>query len=201
MPKKSQPKFISPKSVLSDLGLNPGETVVEYASGAGHWALAAATLVGPTGSVLALENDIGMLELLLSTASTLKLSNVDIEEIDLVNGVSKKANKADLVIVANTLYSITDKDAFAAKASKIVKTGGKLLLIDWIPRTTLLGPPIEFRLTEEKVIACFEKAGLKFACTVDTGCQHFGLVFDHVGEGCGWKQAGDIQALEEYDES
>ena len=42
---KIKPRFISPVKVLEDLGLLPGEKVIDYASGAGHWSLAAADKV------------------------------------------------------------------------------------------------------------------------------------------------------------
>lgn len=185
---KVKPKFISPAKVLEDLGIRPGESVVDYASGAGHWSLAAAEIVGQTGSVLALEDDGDMLGLLLSRAATQNFTNIDTEEVDLVKGVSKKAKPSDLVIVANVLHLIEDKDSFASKAAALVNDDGKLLVIDWLPKSTLLGPPLRLRLNEEKIITLFEKAGLQFACTVDTGWQHFGLVFDRKGDGCGWKE-------------
>jgi ubiquinone/menaquinone biosynthesis C-methylase UbiE len=185
--RKVKPKFISPTKVLMDLGLAVGESVVDYASGAGHWSLAAASIVGSTGSVLAIEDDIEMLGLLNSRAETQHLRNIDTEEIDLVVGTSKKAKPSDLVIVANIIHLLPDKEAFAVKAASLVSEGGKLLVIDWLPQDTLIGPPLRLRLTEEKVISYFEKAGLRLACSVDTGWQHFGLVFDHIGDGCGWK--------------
>jgi len=81
-----------------------------------------------------------------------------------------------------------DKKTFVGKAVKLVNANGKLLLIDWSPRKTLFGPPLELRVSEEQVISLFETAGLHFACTVDAGFDHFGLVFDHKGEGCDWKR-------------
>jgi len=93
-----------------------------------------------------------------------------------------------LVIVSNILNLIRDKGAFVDKTVKLVNTKGKLLFIDWVPKKTLFGPPLELRVNEEQAITLFEKAGLHFACTVNTGVDHFGLVFDHKGEGCDWKR-------------
>lgn len=182
-----KPKFISPSKVLDDLGLRSGESVIDYASGAGHWSLASAGIVGPSGAVLAIEDDRDMLGMLLNKAQSYGFNNIETEELDLVKGVSKRAKPSDLVILANIMHLVQDKDSLAKKASELVSESGKLLFIDWLPAATLLGPPLRLRLTEEQVIGLFENAGLKFACTVDTGWQHFGLVFDRKGEGCGWK--------------
>ncbi len=183
-----KPKFISPAKVLDDLGLHAGESVIDFASGAGHWSLAAAEIVGPSGSVLALEDDIEMLRLLQGKAEIQKFTNIDVEEIDFLKGPKKQLEPVDLVIVANVFHLISDKATFAQRAAGLVGPDGKLLFIDWLPRNTLIGPPLRLRVTEEQVIKYFEDAGLKLACTVDTGWQHFGLVFDRVGEGCGWKK-------------
>ncbi len=183
-----KPKFISPAKVLDDLGLVAGESVIDFASGAGHWSLAAAEIVGHGGSVLALEDDIEMLRMLQGKAEVQKFSNIEVEEINLVKGPKKDTKPADLVIVANVIHLVQDKAAFTATAASLVAPDGKLLFIDWLPKSTLIGPPLRLRVTEEQVIKAFEDAGLKLACTVDTGWQHFGLVFDRTGEGCGWRK-------------
>ena len=183
-----KPQFVSPVNVLKDLGLEPGMCVVDYASGAGYWSIAAAKLVAPKGRVLAIENDIDMLNLVKSKAEITNIQNIDIEQIELEKGFSKLAKPSDLVIVSNILNLIRDKGAFVDKTVKLVNTKGKLLFIDWVPKKTLFGPPLGLRVNEEQVITLFEKAGLHFACTVNAGVDHFGLVFDHKGEGCDWKR-------------
>ena len=183
-----KPQFISPAKVLSDLGLKPGMTVVDYASGAGHWSLSAAKLVAPNGKVFAIEDDINMLNLLRSRAELEHISNIEIEEVTLETGSSKLARPSDLVIMSNILHLIKDKEAFVTKAASLVNENGKLLFVDWVAKKTLFGPPVELRVNEERVISLFEQASLHFSCTVEAGIDHFGLVFDHKGEGCDWKR-------------
>lgn len=180
--------FIDPKNILLELGLKDGDTVIDYASGAGHWSIRAAKLVAPRGRVLALENDIDMLNMIKGRADLDKITNLEIEEINLEKGKSKKAKPADLVIVSNILYLINNKESFVKKAAELVKENGKLLLVEFVPRKTIVGPPVEMRLSEEDVIRLFEKAGLHFACTVNAGWHHYGLIFDHKGAGCDWKK-------------
>ena len=183
------PQFISPAKVLTDLGLKSGMNVIDYACGAGHWSAYAAKIVAPGGKVLAIENNIDMLNLVRSKAELQGITNIDVEEIELEKGISKKAKPADIVIVSNILHLIKDKQLFVNKATKMVKKDGKLLFIDWVPRKTLFGPPVEMRVSEEGVMELFEKAGLHFACTVMAGVDHFGLIFDYKGEGCDWEKS------------
>lgn len=176
-----KPQFISPSKVLTALGLTNGMNVVDYASGAGHWSIAAAKLVAPKGHVLAIENSINMLNLVKSKADTQNIQNIDIEELELEKGTSKLAVPSDLVIVSNILHLIKDKKAFAAKAAKMVSPGGKLLFIDWLPKETLFGPPLELRISSEQVITIFEGAGLLLKASIDAGADHFGIVFTKEG--------------------
>lgn len=178
----SKPQFVSPASVLTELGLTNGMDVVDYASGAGHWSIAAAKLVAPKGKVLAIENDINMLNMINSRAKSENLNNIEIETLELEKGTSKEAKPSDLVIMSNIMHLIRDKAVFAAKAAKMVSSKGRLLFMDWAPKETLFGPPLELRLQQEQVIILFEEAGLIFTKTVDTGVDHFGLVFAREGE-------------------
>lgn len=179
MKKLNVPQFISPEKVLHEIGLDAGMSVVDYASGAGHWSLSAAKIVGPKGRVLALENDINMLNLLRSRAEVQKLSNIEIEEIELEKGVSKEAKPSDVVIVSNILHLIDNKGLFAKKASELLVPGGKLVLVDWIARKTLFGPPIELRVREEDAISIFEGVGLTLGSALVTGLDHFGIIFQN----------------------
>jgi ubiquinone/menaquinone biosynthesis C-methylase UbiE len=174
-------QFISPISVLASLGLRDGMTVVDYASGAGHWSVAAAKLVAPKGSVLAIENNINMLNLLKSKADTQSLRNIEVEEIELEKGTSKSAKPADLVIVSNILHLIKDKESFVAKAARMVAPNGKLLFIDWSPIDTMFGPPLEMRISRGLATKLFEGAGLQGWEDIDTGADHFGIVFINKG--------------------
>lgn len=175
-PKKEVPQFISPSKILAEIGLKPGMSVIDYASGAGHWTIAAAKMVAPTGNVFAIENDINMLSMLQSKAESEKISNIEIEEVELEKGTSKDAQPADLVIVSNILYLIKDKKAFLDKAVALTKLTGKIIVIDWVPTKTMFGPPVELRFTEESVISILEKAGMSLVSTVEAGSDHFGIL-------------------------
>ena len=177
-----KPQFVSPGLILKDLGLKNGMNVIDYASGAGHWSIAAAKLVSPQGKVLAIEDNIDMLNMMKSRAETQKVSNIEVEELELEKGTSKLAQPADLVIVSNILHLIKDKKSFVAKAVNMVAPKGRLLFIDWVQKETLFGPPLELRMNSEKIITLFEKAGMSLQSTVNAGADHFGMILTKNGE-------------------
>lgn len=176
--KNQKPKFISPAAVLAEIGLESGDVVIDYGSGSGYWAIAAAKTVAPKGRVYALENNIEILQLLKNLAEIRKLNNIEIVEIDLEEGSSEIEEKADLVILANVLHSVKDKKPLIENAFKLLKSKGNLLIVDWVNEKTLFGPHLKNRLSEEYIMTMAEKEGFKFACTVDAGWHHFGMLFE-----------------------
>lgn len=62
--------------------LQPGQRVLDAATGTGLAAIPAAQVVGPTGRVLATDFAVGMLQQARQKAQTLGLSNIAFEEVD-----------------------------------------------------------------------------------------------------------------------
>lgn len=70
---------------LSEAGLGPGMHVVDLGTGAGDTALLAASLVGPTGSVLGLERNPTSVELARRRIAAAGLHNVTVLEADVAS--------------------------------------------------------------------------------------------------------------------
>lgn len=170
--------FISPKKILQEIGLKPGDIVVDYGSGAGHWAIPAAKIVQPNGLVYALEDKIEILNMLKSRAEIQKITNIEIEEINLEKGNTKLQVDADLIIISNILHLIRDKESYLKKASSLLGESGKILVVDWKSDKSLFGPPAQLRMNEEDLMMLAEKADLHIKCTVNAGWHHFGLLFE-----------------------
>lgn len=173
-----KPDFLSPKKVLEEIGLEPGDIVVDYGSGPGHWAIPAARIVAPKGLVYAFEDNIDILKLLKSKAELLGVTNIEIEEVNIEKEKTKQDIDSDLVILANVLHSTKDKIGLLNRASEVLGKGGQLLLIDWSQGKGLFGPNDNIRLSEEEVMTLCDKADLHFVCTVNAGWHHFGMLFD-----------------------
>lgn len=173
-----KPRFVSPQSVLKEVELQEGDVVIDYGASSGHWVIPAALIVGPKGQVLAIDNDIQILNIIKGSAKLRGLQNVILQELNFEKEDPKFESKADLIIVANILHLIKDKEKFIQRISKFLKDDGKMIVVEWTSERKFFGPPEELRLKEEKVISLFEQIGLRFVCIVDAGCHHFGLVFD-----------------------
>lgn len=75
-------------------------------------------------------------------------------------GVPLAEGVADVVAMINLHHELADPAASYAEAARILRPGGRLLVVDWAPRETPKGPPIEIRITGEQLAELLTSAGL-----------------------------------------
>jgi ubiquinone/menaquinone biosynthesis C-methylase UbiE len=68
---------------------------------------------------------------------------------------------ADLVYMIDLHHELEQPDRILGEALRLLKRGGKLLVIDWKKEQTPEGPPLEIRVTEETIASQMRNAGFK----------------------------------------
>lgn len=68
---------------------------------------------------------------------------------------------ADLVYMVNLHHELDDRMAVLKEASRLLKPGGTVMVMDWKKEETPAGPPVEIRVTEEEIIEDVKKTGFK----------------------------------------
>ncbi len=110
-------------------GLRPGQRVLDIAGGTGDLALAFARKVGVTGQVVHTDINEAMLrtgrDRLLDAGVCLPTLVCDAEKLPFAQG------SFDLVSVAFGLRNMTHKDAALAEMNRVLKPGGKLLVLEF----------------------------------------------------------------------
>jgi demethylmenaquinone methyltransferase/2-methoxy-6-polyprenyl-1,4-benzoquinol methylase len=109
--------------------LRPGQQVLDIAGGTGDLALAFANKVGPTGRVLHTDINEAMLrtgrDRLLDAGVSLPTLVCDAEQLPFADA------SFDLVSVAFGLRNMTHKDLALAEMNRVLKAGGKLLVLEF----------------------------------------------------------------------
>ncbi len=165
-----------PASNILKLGLTDGMKVVDLGAGSGFYSFEAAKIVGGSGHVYAVDVQKDLLERLRSTGASYGLRNIEIiwGNAEKIGGTKLREAIADRVIASNILFQIEKIDDFILEIKRILKPGGKVLVVDW-SGVSALSPKTVIPAMKAEML--FEKAGFKLDQSFDAGEHHYGLVF------------------------
>ncbi len=171
--------FLEPHNVIGQMELQSGMRVADLGAGVGLLSIAAAKAVGDAGKVYAVEVQKNLIERLKNQTREARVHNVEAlwGDIERVQGTHLKDMAVDAVIASNVLFQVTDKNGFVAEVTRILKPGGKVLLVDWRESYRGMGPHIEQVVTEVEAKNLFEKAGFRLVKKIDAGQHHYGIIF------------------------
>ncbi len=170
--------FSDPKSNLESLGLSEGITIADLGTGSGFYALEAAKMV-KDGKVYAVDVQQELLARLKNTAHQAHVNNIHVihGNIEKLGGTKIGDNTVDVALVCNTFFQIEHKDEFLKEVSRILKPGGRILLVDWQDSFGGMGPQAEHVVTERDAEEQFKKAGFIFVDGIDAGDHHYGHIY------------------------
>ncbi len=170
--------FSDPEKNIAQLSLGEGNYVADFGSGSGFYSFAAAQAVGSTGRVYSLDIQKDLLQKVKKEAQARHLANIEIIWADLEHLGGSKLREAsmDAVILANVLFQIDNKDNSILEMKRILKRGGRVLVIDWLSSFGGLGPQAKDVLSKEKAQELFTKHGFVFDREISAGAQHYGLI-------------------------
>jgi len=111
----------------------PGERVLELASGPGGTGLAAAELVGPDGEVVVSDVVPAMTAIASARAAARGLVNVRTRELDL-HEIDEPSKSFDVVLCREGLMFATDPAHATSEIRRVLRPGGRVAIAVWGPR-------------------------------------------------------------------
>ncbi len=103
--------------------INPGQQVLDIATGTGMVAIEAAQIVGDEGRVIAVDISTGMLEQLKRKIETFKLNNIEIMLAD-AEALELAENSCDRILCSSALIWLIDIPATLRNWHRFLKPGG-----------------------------------------------------------------------------
>ena len=171
-------KFIDPLAVIAQMNLKQGEAIADFGCGTGYFSIPLAQKIGEEGKVYSLDVVPEKLEAVESQAKTLGLTNLIVQRVNLENkeGSKLKAESIDWVIMKDVLFQNKEKNNMLEEAKRVLKPGGKVLLVEWKTEDTAIGPDQEIRISKEKALELINKCELGIEKEIAAGDFHYGYI-------------------------
>jgi len=170
--------FAHPHTNVSVMGIHPGMKVADFGAGSGAYVLAVAQALSGSGVVYAIDIQKDLLRRIANEAKHKHYNTVEIIWADLEEaGASKLApGIIDIVIMSNLLFQLRDKMPPLREARRILKSTGKLIIIDWTDSFGGLGPRHDDVVLKAEALDLALKAGFEIGREFEAGAHHYGLI-------------------------
>jgi ubiquinone/menaquinone biosynthesis C-methylase UbiE len=123
--------------------------VADVGAGSGYMVQVLATAVGRAGRVIAIDPSPAAREHLLERVAGGLYSHIEVRDGTAAHtGLPDAA--VDRILWQAVFHELSDREAAMAEAYRILKPGGRLVIVDWDPATDHVGPPKAERLPRQE---------------------------------------------------
>ncbi len=171
--------------ILKEAGIRSGMKVADLGCGtSGHFTFPAAHMVGEEGKVYAVDILKGALAGIESRSKIEQTTNVEPlwADIERLGGVRLPDGSIDLALVVNITALAKKSASFPEEVRRLVKSGGKLLLVDWKPDAPPFGSDPATRVNSKEIRKVFTDHGFVAITEFDAGPNHWGLIMKKQAE-------------------
>ena len=171
--------FLDAQRVVSSLGVSQGQHAADFGCGSGYFTTELAKAVGSNGVVNAVDVMEEPLQAVHAKAEAAGMKNVQIIRADLevLGGTKLPDGSQDWVLLKNILFQSQKKEAILAEAARVVKMGGRVVVIEWKKGAGGIGPPETLRSDEIVIERIAQANGLRTERPLGVDSSHFGFVF------------------------
>jgi ubiquinone/menaquinone biosynthesis C-methylase UbiE len=148
-----------PEAVIGALGLSGREVIVDLGAGSGYFSFPLAR-AAPQGRVVAIDIQPEMLRHIHHKTMTQGIHNIEVilgkpDDPSLPGG-------ADIVFMCDVLHHVPDRAAWLGKLAAEMKSGAKLVLVEFKEGKLPEGPPETVKIPHRELLALLRDAGFVF---------------------------------------
>ncbi len=173
-------QLLDVNQILSKAQIDEGMKVADFGCGAtGHFVFPTSEAVGKDGRVYAIDILKSALESIEKRVKQENIKNIKIvwSNLEIFNATKIESGSLDIVLLMNTLYQSQKRVEILREAIRMLKKGGKLVIVEWKSTAIPFGPPINERVKMSLLKIRAQKLGLKFEEEFFVGQYHYGLLF------------------------
>lgn len=159
------------------LGFSDNMTLADIGSGTGLVVFEASKY--KNSKVYSLEMSDTMIEIQEDRIKQRKIENVEIVKQDVdENKILIDDNTCDVVTMFTVFHEIEDKIYIIREIKRILKSKGKLLIVEFHDKDTGFGPPLDERLSKEDIDKVCSKEGFTMTEEDILGENFYRLIFE-----------------------
>lgn len=166
-------------SILQRLGLTENQQTAELGCGNfGFFVFPLAKLVGRKGRVYAVDVVKATLEEVKNRAIRENLPQIFVvwSNLEIFKATKIETNSLDSALLVNVLYQSDKRTEIIREAIRLLKRGGRLLIVEWKSVSLPLGPMPDKRVKLDSLKAAAPKLGLEIKEEFEAGPYHYGLI-------------------------
>lgn len=172
--------MIDVNSVLNEINVEPGMKIADLGCGhTGHFVFPLAKVVGEKGLVYGVDVQKDALQNIEKRANLENITNVRTvwSNLEILQATKIDDQSLDAILLINILYQVNDKKLLFQEADRMSKSGGKVIVIDWLENVPM-GPAAENRIKKTEVESLVAEVGWKKVEDFSPGNYHFGIKFE-----------------------
>lgn len=149
-----------PEKVVDYLAIRDGDVIADIGAGSGYFSVILSKRVGDSGRIYAVDIENGMIEYIEKRAKRERLNNIKTILSKLDDPLLLESS-IDLIFICDTYHHIEGRDNYLKKLKKVLKKNGRLAVVDFHAVDTPVGPPLNIRISKDKIMGEVLKAGFK----------------------------------------
>ena len=174
-------KLMDPIALLRECGVSSGARVADLGCGkVGQFVFPAAIIVGEDGMVYAADIQKTAVDAIQEAAAFRHLANVhsvwtDLEQYGMAH---IPEGTIDVALMVTTLLHSKNREAMVNEAKRLIKPGGILIIIDWLPDALKFMEPDTTPVSQDEVVEIAQSLGFSLVNELTPGKFHFGYRFE-----------------------
>lgn len=182
---KSSFNLVDSKKLFSKLRLKENTTFLDLACGSGAYSIAASEYIGEEGLIYAVDLWKEGIDNLLKEVKIKQINNIHANIADISIHIPTESSSIDVCLMATVLHDLiqddTDQETLR-ELKRVLKRNGSLAIIEFKKIEGPPGPPIQMRISPEKLDAILFSHDFRKVLTTDIGPYNYLSIFTFLGK-------------------
>jgi len=174
-------QLVDTQLILTKANITDGMLVGDFGCGIkGHFVFPSAELVGQRGVVYAVDIRRNALENISLHCETEGIRNIKSvwSNLEMFGSTDIPPNSLDVIFLINTLFQSRKHTEMLKESIRLLKKGGRAIIVDWKEGNSGLGPTPEYKVNKNDTKAVMHSLGLEIVEDFNAGKYHFGMIFE-----------------------